>query len=403
MSASVLTVSQINTYIKTLIDGDNKLRNVFISGEISNFNNTYRSGHFYFSLKDERSVLKAVMFSSNASRVKFRPENGMKVLVSGRISIYEATGQYQLYVESMQPDGIGALTIEFEQLKRKLESEGFFDSEHKKDIPFFPKKIGVITSPTGAVIQDIRNVISRRCPLTEIVLCPTSVQGEFAAKELSKAVTLFNCLNNVDVIIIGRGGGSFEDLNCFNSEALVRCIYDSKIPIISAVGHETDYTFCDFVSDLRAPTPSAAAELAVPKMEDLLNEVSQIFGYIKYTVSNNINNETQYIDRLDKKIKNHRYENYIENERKYFDYINKQIASSFNYKIRSSRFDIDVLSEKINNLSPLNLLKKGYSIVEKNKKTVRSVNDIEVGDMINIRVSDGTIDCCVEYKTQNGD
>lgn len=396
MSGSILTVSQINTYIKMLLDGDNRLRNIFVSGEISNFNNNYRSGHFYFSLKDEKSVIKAVMFSSNASRVRFKPTDGMKVIVCGRISLYEASGQYQLYVESMQPDGIGALAIAYEQLKSKLNAEGLFDSEHKLDIPQFPKKIGVITSPTGAVIQDIKNVISRRCPITEVILCPVAVQGEFAPSQLVKAVKLFNQLDNVDVIIIGRGGGSFEDLNCFNDEALIRTIYNSNIPIISAVGHETDYTLCDFVSDLRAPTPSAAAELAVPDINEILRSVDNTFLTIKNIVSNRLFFEMQAIDQLNDSVNSFHADTYIINERMFLESLTKYINSVIDNKLRLNRTEAAALADKINNLSPINLLNKGYSIVTKDNVNIRSVTQISAGDKIAVKMFDGTAECIVE-------
>ena len=403
MSASILTVSQINTYIKMLFDGDNNLGNVFVSGEISNFNNNYRSGHFYFSLKDDKSLIKAVMFSSNASRVRFKPTDGMKVIVSGRVSLYEVSGQYQLYVDSMQPDGIGALAIAYEQLKNKLEAEGLFDEEHKFPIPQFPKRIGVITSPTGAVIQDIKNVVSRRCPLSEIVLCSVAVQGEAAPLQLTKAVTLFNTMNNVDVIIIGRGGGSFEDLNCFNDETLIRTIYNSKIPVISAVGHETDYTLCDFVSDLRAPTPSAAAELAVPDRTELLKNIGDIFADIENTVSHKLYSEMQSIDKLNDTIQNLRPDNYIINERVYLDSIKKNLNTVISNKLKISKTEITALADKVNTLNTINLLNKGYSIVTKDNSAVGSVTNIDTGDIIEVRMSDGTVECQVESINKFGD
>jgi len=395
MSGSVLTVSQINTYIKTLIDGDNNLRSVFVAGEISNFNNNYRSGHFYFSLKDEKSVIKAVMFSSNASRVRFRPTDGMRVIVSGRVSLYEASGQYQLYVESMQPDGAGALAVAYEQLKSRLESEGLFDESHKLAVPKFPKKIGVITSATGAVIQDIKNVITRRNPMCEIILCPTAVQGEQAAAQLTAAVNMMNRLKNVDVIIIGRGGGSFEDLNCFNDEKLVRSIYACDIPIISAVGHETDYTLCDFVSDLRAPTPSAAAELAVPHIIELQKEISGILGTIENIVSNKLYSEMQDIDRLNEKIIRFRPDNSIKKERSDIALLYKHIENMIKNMIRIEKAESKSIADKINMLNPINILNKGYSMVLKDNTAVSSADMLSAGDNITVRMSDGLAECSV--------
>lgn len=395
MSSSVLTVSQVNSYIKLLIDGDKNLKSVFVCGEISNFNNNYRSGHLYFSLKDDKSVIKAVMFASNASRLRFIPSDGMRVIVSGRISVYEATGQYQLYVDSMQPDGIGSLAIAYEQLKNKLQAQGYFDEEHKIPIPQFPKNIGVITSPTGAVIQDIKNVVSRRYPLANVILCPVAVQGEFAATQLTKAVQLFNELNNVDVIIIGRGGGSFEDLNCFNDENLVKEIFNCNIPIISAVGHETDFTLCDFAADMRAPTPSAAAELAVPDKAELIKSVDDLYSKICYSVDNKINTETQSVDKLSDIINSLTPENYIINERANIFSISKNINTMIQNKLKLERADITAVANKINTLNPISLLQRGYSIVYKNNTSVNSITQILENDNVSIKLSDGTLDCTV--------
>ena len=259
----IVSVSQLNTYLKGLLDSDPNLQYVFLSGEISNLTDHYSSGHIYLSLKDSKAVIKAVMFAFNASRLRFKPQNGMKVLVRGKVSIYELSGQYQLYIEDMQPDGIGALTLAFEQLKDKLNKEGLFDPQAKKPLPKFPEKIAVITSPTGAALQDIRNILTRRWPYAEIALYPVLVQGEGASSQLTNAINMVS-ESDTDVAIIGRGGGSIEDLWAFNSEELARAIFSCKVPVISAVGHETDFTICDFVSDMRAPTQSAAAELAVP-------------------------------------------------------------------------------------------------------------------------------------------
>lgn len=396
MSASVLTVSQINAYAKMLLDGDLKLRRVFISGEISNFNSNYKSGHCYFSLKDDNAVISAVMYSSNAARVRFKPTNGMKVIVSGRVSLYEKAGQFQINVDSMQPDGVGALAIAYEQLKKRLSEEGLFDDAHKLDIPEFPKRIGVITSLTGAVIQDIRNVVSRRCPSVELVLCPVSVQGEYASEQLVKAVELFNRMNDVDVIIIGRGGGSFEDLNCFNDERLVRAIYASRIPMISAVGHETDYTLCDFVSDLRAPTPSAAAELATPDIRDMVKELDDIRRFMEYTVGNKLYSEMQYVDKLNDTINSHRLDDYIAGERVYLSSLYKSFSSLIENKIRLEKAQVTAAANKVNTLNPINLLQKGYSAVMKDNSVINSVKLLDVNDRITVKMSDGEVNCLVE-------
>ena len=403
MSFHVLTVSQINNYIKSLIEGDNNLRRVFVSGEISNFNNNYRSGHLYFSLKEGSALIKAVIFSSNASRLRFRPCDGMKVIVSGRVSLYSPSGQYQLYVDSMQPDGVGDLALAYEQLKEKLLREGLFDQGHKLPIPVFPKKIGVITSATGAVIQDIKNVVSRRCPMTEIILCPAAVQGELAPEQLVKAVRRFNSLNNVDVIIIGRGGGSFEDLNCFNDEALVRAIYASKLPVISAVGHETDYTLCDFAADLRAPTPSAAAELAVVNREELIKSVERDYNSIERLVRDKLLYEMQSVDKLNDSIKKLRPDNFISDEIAKIGSIDKTMKLIVGNKLKFSHSEIKSLADKVNALSPINLLNKGYSIAEKDGKVISSVESLSENDMITLKMSDGALECEVRGINNFGD
>lgn len=405
MSSAVLTVSQVNSYIKTTLDGDKSLSNVFISGEISNFNNNYKSGHLYFSLKDDRALIKAVMFSSSAGKLRFLPKDGMKVIVSGRISVYEAAGQYQIYVNSMQPDGVGALAVAFEQLKNKLKAEGLFDELHKLALPEFPKKIGVITSPTGAVLQDIKNVISRRYPLAEIVLCPVTVQGEFAAKELTVAVKKFNSIHGADVIIIGRGGGSFEDLNCFNDELLVREIYNSKIPIISAVGHETDFTLCDFAADLRAPTPSAAAELAVPDIMQLEQDIKDTCTKLSSCLERKLYTESQALDALSDKFSMRKIKLKISEEIDSVAFAEKQINSLFKNILGIKRLQIDNFADKLTHLSPTNVLKRGYSYVKKDGLTVSSAEQLSVNDKVSLELIDGYAFCTVnkvDFKV-NGD
>lgn len=401
MSASVLTVSQVNGYIKMLLAGDGHLNNVFISGEISNFNNNYKSGHLYFSLKDDRSVIRAVMFSSSASRLRFCPADGMKVLVCGRVGVYEATGQYQVYVDSMQPEGVGALTVAYEQLKNKLAKEGLFDNEHKKPLPQFPKKIGVITSPTGAVLQDIKNVVSRRYPIAEIVLCPTAVQGEKAAAQLTKAVKRLSAVSDIDVIIIGRGGGSFEDLNCFNDENLVREIYKSEKPIISAVGHETDFTLCDFVSDVRAPTPSAAAELAVPNVVQVLGEFRETYLYMQNIVESRFDTELADIERLRTGISVKKAMDGLESDKDSIESIFQRIKGQVSNYISMEKLFTDNLADKISNLSPINTLKRGYACVTKNGSSVNGVYGVACGDRLNVHMSDGVIKCTVD-EVKNG-
>ena len=272
----VLTIGQLNAYVKSLLDGDDNLNHVYVSAEISNFTNHYRTGHFYFSLKDENAVIRAVMFRSSAQRLKFLPQDGMRVIVRGRVSLYEWDGQYQLYVDDLQPDGVGALNLAYEQLKEKLSKEGLFAPERKKTLPRYPMRVGVVTSPTGAAVRDIINVLSRRFPLAQIILQPVQVQGADAPGQIADAIRLFNEKKAADVLIVGRGGGSLEELWAFNEEEVARAVAASEIPVVSAVGHETDFTICDFAADLRAPTPSAAAELCVPDAQGELARVQML-------------------------------------------------------------------------------------------------------------------------------
>ena len=295
---NVITVTQLNTYIKSILDENPVLKTIYIKGEISNFKHYYKSGHMYLTLKDSNCQLKAVMFSSYASRLKFRPENGMSVICRGRISAYEKDGVYQLYIEDMQPDGIGSLSIAFEQLKEKLEKEGLFDLSHKKSIPKYPQKIGVATSNMGAAIEDIKNIIKRRYPVAELVVAPTIVQGDAAPEDIVKSIKLLDSIDDIDVIIVGRGGGSLEDLWAFNTEIVARAVFECKKPIISAVGHETDFTICDFVADLRAETPSAAAEKAVPDINELMKFTEAAESKMLYCITKRLEYEAQRLDYI---------------------------------------------------------------------------------------------------------
>ena len=286
MLKSALTVRQLNLYVRSLIEGDARLSNVLVSGELSNFKNHYASGHLYFTLKDREASIRCVMFRSFAERIKFKPLDGLKVVLRGRVSIYEKDGQYQFYAEEMLPEGVGDIALGFEQVKAKLETEGLFDQSTKRPLPKFPKRIAVVTSDTGAAVKDIMNILSRRWSLAEIVLCSVAVQGEQAVPEMLSALDRLYSLSGIDVIIIGRGGGSAEDLWAFNSEQLARKIYESPVPVISAVGHETDFTICDFVADLRAPTPSAAAELAVPNINEISSKLNRYENSLKSFLEN---------------------------------------------------------------------------------------------------------------------
>ncbi|MEE1125527.1 MAG: exodeoxyribonuclease VII large subunit [Acutalibacteraceae bacterium] len=394
---SILTVSQLNFYTKSLLDGDPVTSQVIVQGEISNLNTHYRSGHIYLSLKDEKSVISAVMFSGNASRLKFKLEDGMSVIAMGRVSLYEATGQYQLYINQLQPDGIGDLTLAFNQLKAKLDKMGLFNEEFKKKLPEYPETIGVITSDTGAVRRDIETVLARRYPLATMLLYPASVQGDSAVPELIKGIKYFN-KNKVDVIIIGRGGGSMEDLWCFNSEQLAYEIFKSQVPIISAVGHATDVTICDFVADKSAPTPSAAAELAVPDSAKLLYDIISYQNRINTSIQYKITAEQQRIDNLSDKLSAMSESYQISRIKAYLDSITLRLNNSIANIINSKNEALKQNTAKLNVLSPLNILSRGYSLVYKEDTLIDSVNDININDKIKVQLSNGLLECTVDNK-----
>ena len=387
----IISVSQLNYYVKSLLDNDAHLSSVFVTGEISNLTDHYRSGHIYFSLKDNNCVIKAVMFAGNARNLKFKPQEGMKIIARGRVSLYEPSGNYQFYVEDMQPDGIGELTIAFEQLKKKLSEKGIFDQSHKKPIPKFPQTIGVITSPTGAAIQDIKNILHRRFPSADIVLCPVLVQGESASAQLVNAVNIFNEYDCADVIIIGRGGGSIEDLWAFNSEELAYAIYASNIPVISAVGHETDFTICDFVSDLRAPTPSAAAELAVPDKEELIAYYNSQKQYLTSILDNKISKANRVLSEYKLVLNENSPEKQITKHNENLSLFRNRLESIMNEKLNTAFEKIHKNGGKLEALNPVSVLQRGYSVAEKDGKIVSSVNDVKTDDILNITLKDGKI------------
>ena len=390
VSPTVFTVTELNSYVKRILDNDENLKNVFVTGEISNFKNHY-SGHMYMTIKDEGGAIKAVMFSSYASRLKFVPENGMKVIIFGSVSLYNKDGSYQLYITDMQPDGLGALNLAFEQLKEKLGNEGLFNTEFKKPIPSFPNKIGVMTAPDGAAVRDIFSVLKRRYPVAEIVFCPVAVQGESAAPEIAKAIRLFNSKNAADVLIVGRGGGSLEDLWAFNEEIVARAIFESEIPVISAVGHETDFTIADFVADLRAPTPSAAAELAVPDIFELKSDLLSLKQHLSVLMRNMLLSEKEKVENLEKRIAILSPTNKILNSRQEISNLYDKVVNLISMKMNDEKLKISVLSSKLNALSPLSVLSRGYSISYNNDIPVFSVKDVKTDDNIKIRVADGEI------------
>lgn len=397
----VLSVSQLNRYIKMNFDADENLANIFISGEISNFTNHYRTGHLYFTLKDDLAAVRAVMFNSSAKRLKFMPEDGMKVIARGRVSVYEASGQYQLYVDDMQPDGVGALNLAYEQLKEKLQKEGLFSELHKKPLPPYPEKVGVITSPTGAAVRDIINVLGRRFPYAEIVFCPVLVQGDGAHLQLTDAVNLFNSERAADVIIIGRGGGSIEDLWEFNDEGLARAVYNSEIPVISAVGHETDFTICDFVADMRAPTPSAAAELAVPDTNELQYALLALKNRMFLNVSSGIADRRSRLEYLTSKGALKSPDEMLSNRSQRLDTAFSKMLSSYENRIGGKKVEFISAATALSKLDPMSVLMRGFAFVsDKNGKNVYSSQALAKGDKINVRFHDGSAVCEVKEITQ---
>ena len=388
MKIEPITVSELNRYMKNKVADDEFLNSVFVRGEISNFKNHY-SGHMYFTLKDENSLIKCVMFKTSTATLKFMPKDGMKVLVLGSVSVFERDGVYQIYCKAMQEDGMGSLHEEFEHLKNKLEQEGLFEQERKKKIPIMPKIIGVLTSKTGSVIRDIINVSTRRNPNVYLRLLPVPVQGEGAAEKIAKAISTMNEQNLADVIIIARGGGSLEDLWPFNEEIVARAIAESEIPVISAVGHETDFTIADFVADLRAPTPSAAAELAVSDINQIKNRIENNRNQLKHLLKNKI--EVMKL-RYEKCMHSRVYTNPLQpiNEA-YFkiDNLTKNIQNAIQIKLQGNKSDFAKMISKLETLSPLHTLMRGYTVTQKENKIVNSVKLLQKEDIVQLKFYDG--------------
>lgn len=393
MSDKYLSVSTVSRYIKHLLDTDKNLQTIFIKGEISNLKQ-HSSGHIYFSLKDETSKINAIMFSNNAKKLNFVPTDGTKVLAIGRVSLYEATGNYQIYINEMLEDGVGNLYIAFEKLKEKLSKEGLFQEKYKVLIPKYPAKIGVVTANTGAAIKDIISTIKRRYPIAEVYLFSSLVQGEQAKYDLVKKIEQADQFG-VDVIIVGRGGGSIEDLWPFNEEIVAKAIFDCKTPIISAVGHEIDYTIADFVADLRAPTPTGAAEIAVPNIIDIISHLNHLKIRLNESILKNLNLKKLYFDSLRNSyiIKN---PNFIyENKRQKLDLIETTLNSNILLKLDNNKKEINNLLIQLDLLNPLNILKRGYSLTYKNNKIVKSIKNIKEKDNLTIKLSDGNINVVV--------
>jgi len=399
---NVFTVSELNGYIKQIFDSDRTLNAVSVKGEISNF--TYhRSGHLYFSLKDADGQIKAVMFRSSAVRLKFMPENGMKVVVRGSVSTYPRDGAYQLYATAMEPDGIGALYLAYEQLKARLSEEGLFDEWHKKELPQFPERIGVITSATGAAVRDIINVTGRRYPLAKIYVYPSLVQGEGAEASLIEALDYFESSRLADVIIIGRGGGSIEDLWAFNSEALARKIYAAQTPIISAVGHETDFTICDFVSDMRAPTPSAAAELAVPDIRELTMRIDSISDGLVTVLSRFLERKRERLTTISERDVLRTPKSFTAERRNFLDSLISELNHNIKNILKDKRSNVLLIGEKVNALNPMSVMLRGFAVAEKDSRIIRSTEELAVGDLLEVKFKDGAVSTRIEKITQKED
>ena len=451
MEKQYLTVTALTRYIKTKIEYDPHLQSVWLKGEISNFKNHSR-GHMYFTLKDENARIAAVMFAGHNRNIKFRPENGMKVLVKGKISVYEASGSYQIYIQDMQPDGVGNLHLAYEQLKVRLEEEGLFSQVYKKTIPPYAKTIGVITSPTGAAIRDIITTIKRRYPIGNVIVFPVLVQGESAAPSIVQAIRTANEMEGIDVLIVGRGGGSIEELWAFNEEMVARAIFKSEIPIISAVGHETDFTIADFVADLRAPTPTAAAELAAPNIIELQEKVLQrtlrlqramrelvhkkeeklqvlqksyAFRYPRQVYEQKeeqlhraleqlVLAKERYIDKKVNQLKQlsfylekHHPSQKIMQTKVAVETLQKQLQREMQTLLQTKEFAFVSVAQKLEALSPLKVMMRGYGLVyDEEKQVLKSVKDVSLGDAVSVQLQDGILDCSVsgieERELNNG-
>ena len=394
MTENYLSITETNLYIKNLINADDFLGKIYIKGEISNFK-LHTRGHLYFTLKDDNSRISAVMFANSTSKLLFTPQDGMNVLVRGRISVYEATGQYQIYVEEMLEDGVGNLYLEYEKLKKKLETEGLFDSSHKRVLPKYPTNIGIVTASTGAAVKDIISTIKRRYPICNTILFPSLVQGSDAKENIVKQITAAQDYD-LDLLIVGRGGGSIEDLWAFNEECVARAIYNSKIPVISAVGHDVDYTIADFVADLRAPTPTGAAEMAVPSIDDVRTLLKQFKIRASKSILNNVETYKNRLDAIKNsyilknplalyEVKEQRLSNYIET-----------LNNIMKKKLDNTGYEFKIILNKLHLLNPLNILEKGYSVVSKDKEIVKSSKDVKINDELTIKLHEGKLKTIVK-------
>lgn len=395
MQIRALSVSEVNRYIKRILTGDPILAHIHVKGEISNYN-FHSSGHMYFTLKDKGGKINCVMFKSDCERLKFMPEEGMSLICKGYISLYERGGQYQLYVRNMEPAGIGALYIAYQQLKERLEKEGIFDIKHKKQLPYIPKKIAIITSPTGAAVRDIISIIFRRFPKVELYVFPVSVQGEYAAPSIVNAINLCNSFSDIDVAIVGRGGGSMEELWAFNEEEVIRAIFHSNIPIVTAIGHETDFTIADFATDLRAATPSAAAELVVPNIIEIKEYMNSVEKRLLYSINVQINTLQQRLSLVENNYFFKYPLNPIYQKQQYIDVLVQRLNKSLEIKKEFAKRHLMHIGERLNALSPLSIFSRGYSIVRDNdEKVIKSIDQVEKNQILNIDLIDGRINCKV--------
>ncbi len=395
MEKTAITVTQLNQYLKNVLEADFNLKNIWVQGEISNLT-MHGSGHIYLRLKDEGGIVSAVMFRSSASKLRFRPENGMKVLVKGSVSVFEKTGVYQIYITEMKEDGVGDLYVAFEQLKKQLAAAGIFDETHKKPIPQMPTRIGVITSPTGAAVRDIINITGRRFPLAEVVVYPAIVQGDAAPKSLISGIEYFDQRSSVDVIIIGRGGGSIEDLWGFNDPSLALAIYNCETPVISAVGHETDFTICDFVADLRAPTPSGAAELAVPDQAALLNRIHLNQSHLMSALTGKLRYCKEYYQRYAHSRILSDPKAFTDKPFMMLDHFNERMNHRMNVQLKDHKSQLMTNLAKMDALSPLKVLQRGFTFAQKEGVALKSVKEIQCEDQISLQFFDGTALCRVE-------
>lgn len=395
MTQQPVSVTELTQYIKLLFDRDDVLSAITVRGELSNYK-MHSSGHHYFTLKDDGAVISCVMFRGDASHLRFRPESGMKVILSGRVSLFPKSGQYQIYVSDMQPDGVGALYIAFEQLKKKLQEEGLFDAARKKPLPRFPRKIALVTSPTGAAVRDMIRVLRHRYPLADILVCPVRVQGEGAAKEIAEMLDYVNELRLADLIITGRGGGSIEDLWAFNEETTARAIYRSDIPVISAVGHEPDVTIADFVADLRAATPSNGAELAVPDGAELRVRLSSAFSHLAQLGLRQLQQRQQQLDAVKKKKVLSSPYGYLNERRMLLSLLTQRLESGMQRQTDGKRRNYTAAAARLDALSPLKVLSRGYSMVSDGQGVVKSAKSVRLGQSLTVTFSDGCVGCAVQ-------